>query len=56
MFFGAVAKDETIMLNITGGGEERAKSEQEIVYARPHLVLDPSLTTEEIISEIDKIY
>ena len=53
---GAVAKDETIMLNITGGGEERAKSEQEIVYARPHLVLDPSLTTEEIISEIDKIY
>ena len=53
---GAVAKDETIMLNITGGGEERAKSEQEIVYARPHLVLDPALSTEEIISEINKLY
>ena len=53
---GAVAKDETIMLNITGGGEERAKSEQEIVYARPHLVLDPALSAEEIISEINKLY
>ncbi|MBO5107070.1 MAG: cysteate synthase [Bacteroidales bacterium] len=53
---GAVAKDETIMLNITGGGEDRAKSEQEIVYARPHLVLDPALSTEEIISEINKLY
>ena len=53
---GAVAKDETIMLNITGGGEDRAKSEQEIVYARPHLVLDPALSAEEIISEINKLY
>lgn len=53
---GAVAIDETIMLNITGGGEDRAKSEQEIVYARPHLVLDPALSTEEIISEINKLY
>lgn len=53
---GAVAKDETIMLNITGGGEDRAKSEQEIVYARPHLVLDPALSAEDIISEINKLY
>ena len=53
---GAVAKNETIMLNITGGGEDRAKSEQEIVYARPHLVLDPALSAEDIISEINKLY
>lgn len=53
---GAVAMEETIMLNITGGGEERAKSEQAIVYAKPHLVLDPSLSAEEIISEINKLY
>ena len=53
---GAVAIDETIMLNITGGGEDRAKSEQGIVYARPHLVLDRALPAEELTSESNKLY
>lgn len=53
---GAVKKDETIMLNITGGGEKLAKSQHEIFYAKPHLVLDPLLPAEEIISEVNKLY
>ena len=53
---GAVKKDETIMLNITGGGEELAKSQQEIFYAKPHLILDPALPTEEVVSSVKALF
>lgn len=53
---GAVRKDDVIMLNITGGGEERAKSEGGVVYAKPHLVLDPALPTETIVAEVEKLF
>ena len=53
---GAVKKDETIMLNITGGGEELAKSQQDIVYAKPDLVLDPSLPDEDIINAVKRLF
>jgi len=53
---GTVRKDEVIMLNITGGGEELAKSEIDVVYATPHLVLDPSLPEETIISEVENLF
>lgn len=53
---GTVKKSETIMLNITGGGEELAKSEKEVIYAVPHLVIDPSLPEEEIISKVENLF
>ena len=53
---GTVKKDEVIMLNITGGGEELAKSEKDIVYAKPHLVLDPAMPEEELISKIEGLF
>lgn len=53
---GTVRKDEVIMLNITGGGEELAKAEREIVYAEPDLVLDPSLPEDVIISEVENLF
>lgn len=53
---GTVGKDDVIMLNITGAGEELAKSEGEIFYVEPHLVLDPSLPEEEIISEVENLF
>ncbi len=53
---GTVAKDEVIMLNITGAGEELAKSEGSIVYAKPQLVLDPSLPEENIISQVENLF
>lgn len=52
---GKVSREEVIMLNITGGGEELAKSEQNIVYAKPHLVLDPDLPAEEIVKAVKNI-
>ena len=53
---GTIKKDDVIMLNITGGGEELAKSEINVVYAKPHLVIDPSLPEETIISEVEKLF
>ena len=53
---GSVKKDEIIMLNITGGGEELSKSQTDVVYAVPDLVLDPSLSEEEIISALEKLF
>lgn len=49
---GKVKKDEVIMLNITGGGEQLAKAEQDVVYAKPHLVLDPGLPAEDIVNAV----
>lgn len=51
-----VRKDEVIMLNITGGGEALTKSEQKVVYAKPHLVLDPDLPAEEVVSAVMGLY
>ncbi len=53
---GKVGKEDVIMLNITGGGEGLAKSEHEVLYAKPHLVLDPDLPSETIISAVDKLF
>lgn len=53
---GAVRKDEVIMLNITGGGEQRAKSEREVIYAKPHLVLDPDTPSEDIVKAVVALF
>lgn len=51
-----VSKSDIIMLNITGAGEELAKSEGEIHYAEPDLILDPALPEETIITEVEKLF
>lgn len=53
---GAVSKEEMIMLNITGGGEELAKAEGNIFYATPDLVLDPDLPESAIIEAVLKLF
>lgn len=53
---GAVKKDEMIMLNITGGGEELARSGQKVVYARPQLILDPDLPAEKIVAAVKHLF
>ena len=53
---GVVGKDDVIMLNITGAGEDRAKSEGDVFYAQPHLVIDPSLPEDEIINMVEKLF
>ena len=53
---GTVGKDDVIMLNITGGGEQRSKSEREVVYAKPHLVLDPDMPSEDIVKAVAALF
>ncbi len=53
---GKIRPEETIMLNITGGGEELAKSEGEITYAEPDLVLDPSLPAGTIAEQVERLF
>lgn len=52
----AVRKDEVIMLNITGGGESLTKEHHDVVYAKPDLVIDTFLPSEEIISQVEKLF
>ena len=52
---GDVRKDEIIMLNITGGGEEAAKSHG-YYMAMPDLVLSPALSEDEIIAQVDHLF
>ena len=55
---GEVRADDIIMLNITGGGEKKAKATlaDRIFYAKPHLVLDPDEDADKIISQVEKLY
>lgn len=53
---GTIGEEDIIMLNITGAGEERAKSEGEIFYAEPHLVIDPELPETEIIRTVKDLF
>ena len=53
---GVVAKDEIVMLNITGGGEKRFKAEHEFVGVEPHLILGSDLSAEEVIAAVEKLF
>ena len=53
---GSVSKDETIMLNITGGGEQRIRDEFEVCQAEPSLVLDPDSDENLIIKEVEALF
>ena len=52
---GVIEKDKTIMLNITGGGENRFMKEKEITYLKPVHVFEvtPSLeTVKEVLGKL----
>lgn len=51
-----VDKDSCIMLNITGGGEEKIKKEKEITYLKPHHVFDINTNKEELKTVLDKLF
>jgi len=55
---GKVAADDTIMLNITGGGEKMRKQmlAEKIVQAKSSLVLDADSSAEDIIKQIKSLF
>ena len=54
---GKIRRDEVVMLNITGGGEKRFKSEKsDIFYLKPDLVLKPDTDKEEVITKAKSLF
>ncbi|MFH1159717.1 MAG: pyridoxal-phosphate dependent enzyme, partial [bacterium] len=52
-----VPADAVIMLNITGGGEERLKREKkDLVYLQPSLIIDVEITREELFKKLKEIF
>ncbi len=53
---GKVEKDALIMLNITGGGEERFKNENELHYLKPSMVFDIDPDPEEVKRKLKTLF
>ena len=53
---GKVDKDACIMLNITGGGEERFKGERQIQYLKPSHIFDINPDLQTVKEVMDKLF
>lgn len=53
---GNIEKDAVIMLNITGGGEQRIKKEKEIVYLQPNHIFEIDAPTKEVQDVLKKLF
>ncbi|MCK3683527.1 cysteate synthase [Maribellus sp. YY47] len=53
---GTVKADDLIMLNITGGGEEKFKQENELFYLKPEIVFDIHPSEEEVKEQVSKLF
>jgi len=53
---GTVKKNDLIMLNITGGGEEKFKAENELFYLKPEIVFDINPNEEEVKEKVAKLF
>jgi cysteate synthase len=49
-------KESVIMLNITGGGEERFKSENQLFYLKPDLVFNMNPNSDEVKEKIKLLF
>lgn len=52
----SIEKDALIMLNITGGGEEKFKSEHRLFYLQPELVFDIDPDTETVKEKLQLLF
>lgn len=53
---GKLDKDACVMLNITGGGEERFKREKEVCYLKPSHVFDINPDLNEVKEVMEKLF
>jgi cysteate synthase len=53
---GKVEKNATVMLNITGGGEERFKKENELICLKPSLVFEIDPDFNEVKEKLEHLY
>ncbi|HPE78192.1 MAG TPA: cysteate synthase [Draconibacterium sp.] len=53
---GTISKDSLVMLNITGGGEEKLKAEKKLYYLKPLLVFDMNPDSKEIQQKVTSLF
>jgi len=53
---GKVEKDATVMLNITGGGEELFKEGKELCYLEPSLVFPLDAAADEVVPKVEELF
>jgi len=53
---GAIDRRKTVMLNITGGGEERYKVGKELFYLKPSVVFDLDPDADEVMARAEALF
>ncbi len=53
---GNIDKEAVVMLNITGGGEQRIKKEKEVAYLKPNHIFEIDAPTKEIQDVLKKLF
>jgi cysteate synthase len=53
---GTINSDSLVMLNITGGGEEKLKAEKKLYYLKPILVFDMDPDSKEIQEKVASLF
>lgn len=53
---GTVNKEDVIMLNITGGGEQKFQNENELFYLKPEIIFDINPNEEEVREKIRSLF
>ena len=53
---GTLKKDDLVMLNITGGGENKFKAEKELFWLKPRVVFDMNPDAEEVKKKVDELF
>ncbi len=53
---GKIKKDDVVMLNITGGGEKRFKSEHKCIQQQPDLVISPDTYSDEVVAKVSALF
>jgi cysteate synthase len=53
---GSIDKEAVIMLNITGGGEERFKAERNLFYMKPNIIFDFNPDVEIVQKEVSALF
>lgn len=53
---GKVERDATIMLNITGGGEEHFKEHNDLWYLKPSHVFPLEPSVDDVVSKVEALF
>ncbi|MDE7149604.1 MAG: cysteate synthase [Bacteroidales bacterium] len=53
---GTVSADATVMLNITGGGEQRFQQDKSLWYLKPSVVFPLDVTPERVLAEAEALF